>query len=77
MPPVDDPDTAALEDPKYTESRGIGERAPEPDNAGTRSYRKREQRARLRAKQRAGLLASLKGRVGCATGEPPDCAAQQ
>lgn len=42
MTPVDDPDTAALEDPEHAESGGICERAPEPDNAGTRSYWKGE-----------------------------------
>ena len=77
MPPIDDPDTAALEDAEHAETSGICERAAEPDNAGTRTYWKREQRARLSTKQRAGLLASLKGRVGFATGEPLDCASQR
>lgn len=79
MAPVDDADTAAFEDPKYTESGCVCEWAPEPDNPGTRSYRKVEQRTRPGAIHCAELLASLRLRVGCTRGEPAeaDGAAQQ
>jgi hypothetical protein len=79
MTPVDDPDTAAFEDPEYPESGCIRERAPEPDNASTRSYRQREQRARFGAIHWARLLASRRRRIGWISSEPAeaDSAAQQ